>query len=125
MDTITLLDTQTLQDKYRRVYHFVAILLFFALGVSIVVNSVAGLGPKSVFIPEMSAVLVFALYWILKSREFRHTAAEEKAAAGHVLKYQGKLYDMTKPDQVQAASRQGWPTAVTDPRLPYVQLLPR
>ena len=108
MDTITLLDTQQLQVKYRRLYHGVAMLLFLALLVSFVVNRVAGLGPKSIFIPEMSAVLVFALYWFVKSREFHLTAAEDKAAAGKVLKFNGRLYDMTKPNQIQAASREGW-----------------
>jgi uncharacterized protein DUF998 len=104
MDTITLLDTKALQDKFRYAYHTIALSLFVAVGASVVVNFIAGLGSKSIFAPEMAGVLVFAVYWFAKSREFHYTAAEKKAAGGQIAKINGRLFDMTNPKQIQEAS---------------------
>ena len=104
MDTITMLDTKTLQKRFSNVYHVIAGSLSVAAVASVVVNYITGLGRKSIFVPEMFAVLIFAVYWFVKSREFHHTAAEKKAAKGEIVKVKGKLYDATKPAQMEAAA---------------------
>lgn len=104
IDTITMLDTNKLRKQFTYAYHAIAGSLLVAAVASVVVNYISGLGRKSIFVPEMFAVLIFAVYWFVKSREFHHTAAEKKAAKGEIIKVQGKLYDATKPAQMAAAA---------------------
>jgi hypothetical protein len=107
MDTITLLETKALQKRFRYAYHTLAASLFFAAAGSIVVNYIARLPPKSIFIPETFGIVIFAVYWFVKSREFHHTAAEKKAARGEITAVGGKLVDLTSPALAQGAALQG------------------
>jgi len=106
-DTITLLKSKALRDRFRWAYHFIAVSLVVAAGGSMIVTYVWNLAAKSIFVPEMLAVEMFAVFWLVKSHEFHHSAAEKKAARGKIVKVDGQLYDMTDAEQASEAVRKG------------------
>ncbi len=88
-DTITLLPGKSDQDRFKRTYYTIGVLLFVsplaALGTAYFARAQGSL----VFFIEWFAVWVFAAYWAVKSREFKITAAERRALIGALKNVEG------------------------------------
>ena len=95
-ETITLLPTR-LQNRFKRIYHGIAVGLILSPIAAVTVNYVARLPAKSIFFAEAFGVEVFAFYWFVKSREFHITAADKKAARGQLARARHGLVDLTAP----------------------------
>lgn len=81
-DTITLLPEKSDQDKFRRTYYTIAVLLFVSPLAALAVAYFSRAQGSLLFFIESFAVWVFAAYWAVKSKEFKITAAERRALYG-------------------------------------------
>lgn len=80
-DTINLLPEKD-QDAFRRQYRIIGVVLLASPLAAIIVSYASGQNSKYKFFAEAFGVWTFAYYWLTKSREFKITSAEERAAHG-------------------------------------------
>jgi hypothetical protein len=88
-DTITLLPSKALQDRFRRTYRGIAIGLAASPLAALFVSFVANQYVSRTFYIEWFGVWVFAFYWFTKSAEFRITSAEKRALRGEIKNVKG------------------------------------
>jgi hypothetical protein len=88
-DTMTLLPEKSDQDRFKRAYYTIALLLFLSPLAALAVAFFARAQSSLVFFIEAFAVWVFAAYWAVKSREFKITAAERRALYGALKNVEG------------------------------------
>ena len=88
-DTITLLPTKAHQDRFKRTYYTIALLLFVSPLAALAVAYFARAQGSWLFFIEWFAVWVFAAYWAVKSKEFKITAAERRALYGALKNVDG------------------------------------
>jgi len=77
-DTLSLLKGQKRIKKYRRIYFWLGIAMLVSPLVAVVLNFTLGQS-SYLFFAELTAMYVFAAYWLVKSREIAATNAEQKA----------------------------------------------
>lgn len=88
-DTITLLPKKSDQDRFRRAYYTIALLLFVSPLAAVAAAYLAGVRSSLVFFIEWFAVWVFAAYWATKSAEIKITSAERRALYGALKNVKG------------------------------------
>ena len=88
-DTVTLLPKKSDQDKFRRTYFTIALLLFASPLAALAVAYFAGAQASLLFFIESFAVWVFAAYWAVKSAEIKITSAERRALYGALENVEG------------------------------------
>jgi hypothetical protein len=88
-DTISLLPTKALQDKFKRIYHGIGLFLILSPIAAVAAAYMTKVPKSSVFFIEWFGVWVFAFYWLTKSREFRITSAEKRAVKGELKRVPG------------------------------------
>ena len=88
-DTITLLPTKALQDKYKRTYRGIAFGLVASPVAALAVSYVLQNYVSRTFYIEWFGVWVFAFYWFTKSAEFKITSAEKRALRGELQNVKG------------------------------------
>lgn len=66
---------------------------------------------RVIFFAEALGVFVFALYWIVKSREIRDSHADELAASGLLTAPEGRLTDVARPMPVTLRSMRETPAS--------------
>ena len=88
-DTITLLPEKSDQDRFKRTYYTIALLLFVSPLAAVATAYLAGVRGSAVFFIEWFAVWVFATYWVVKSAEFKITSAERRALYGALKNVKG------------------------------------
>ena len=88
-DTLTLLPKKSDQDRFRNTYYTVALFLFTSPLAALAVAYFARAQGSMVFFIEWFAVWVFAVYWAVKSAEFKITAAERRALYGALKNVKG------------------------------------
>ena len=81
-DTVSLLPNKTDQDAFKRQYRVIGVVLLASPLAAVVISYALGQGSKYKFFAEAFGVWTFGYYWLTKSREFRITSAEERAAHG-------------------------------------------
>jgi hypothetical protein len=81
-DTVTLLPNKTDQDAFKRQYRIIGVVLLASPLAAVVISYAFGQGSKYKFFAEAFGVWTFGYYWLTKSREFRITSAEKRAAYG-------------------------------------------
>jgi hypothetical protein len=88
-DTLTLLPKKSDQDRFRNTYYTIALFLFTSPLAALAVAYFARAQGSMVFFIEWFAVFVFAVYWAVKSAEFKITAAERRALYGALKNVKG------------------------------------
>jgi len=81
-DTITLLPTKELQDQFKRRYLAITLALLVSPLAAVVASYALQQHANYKFFVEAFGVWMFGYYWWTKSREFRITSAEKRAADG-------------------------------------------
>jgi len=81
-DTINLLPDKKDQDAFKRRYRAIGIVLLASPLAAVITSYALGQHNKYKFFIEAFGVWTFGYYWWTKSREFRITSAEKRAAQG-------------------------------------------
>jgi hypothetical protein len=81
-DTLSLVKPDQLRARYRRTYKWLGVGMVVLPIAAFVFSSILHLRNSCTFLVEMAGVWVFALYWLVKSREILQTEADRKAAQG-------------------------------------------
>jgi hypothetical protein len=87
-DTINLLPKHE-QARFRQAYNVLGVLMFLLPAAAVATAYIAGTQDQRVFIIETVAILMFVIYWGVKSLEFRITSAERKALYGSLRNERG------------------------------------
>ena len=88
-DTLTLLPDKSDQDKFKRAYLTIAVLLFVSPLVALGTAYFAEAESSRVFFIEWFGVYVFAAYWATKTVEFKISSAERRALYGAIKNVEG------------------------------------
>lgn len=89
-DTISLLPDQKTRDAFKRRYRVIGILLVASPATALLVSYVLRQFDNYKFFVEASGVWMFAAYWLVKSREFSITSAEQRAVHGQLENRKGR-----------------------------------
>jgi hypothetical protein len=81
-DTLSLVKPDQLRASYRRTYKSLGVAMIVLPLTAFVFSSVLHLRNSCTFLVDMAGVWVFAIYWLVKSREILRTEADRKAAQG-------------------------------------------
>lgn len=83
-DTLSLINDPSKVDRYKKLYRWIGVGMIAAPAAAVVLTSVLDQRPanSTVFFVEAAGVLVFASYWILKSREIALSNSERAALEG-------------------------------------------
>ncbi|HEX5716137.1 MAG TPA: DUF998 domain-containing protein [Thermoanaerobaculia bacterium] len=108
-DTLSLISDAAKADRYRKTYKLLGLgMIVIPLAVvvlTVVLPSRSGSGARpTVFLVETAGVLVFASYWLLKSREIALSNAERLALQGKLAASPQQAADTFKPAAVTAAA---------------------
>ena len=87
-DTLNLLPKHE-QPRFRRAYNALGVLMFLLPAAAVATAYLFGAQDKRVFIIETVAILMFVIYWGVKSLEFKITSAERKALYGSLRNVKG------------------------------------
>ena len=98
-DTLNMLPLKD-RKRYSNAYYVIGIWLFVAPIGAYAFAFFAGGQNRATFVVEFAAVTVFGIYWLIKSREIRITAAERKALYGALANVDGKVVEQP-PDYEQ------------------------
>ena len=88
-DTVTLLPTKALQDKYKRTYRSIVFGLAASPLAALIASYLLQTYVSRTFFIEAFGVWVFAFYWLTKSMEFKITSAEKRALRGELKNVKG------------------------------------
>jgi hypothetical protein len=86
-DTLELIAEEARKKRYEAIYRWLGVGMIVFPGIGIVLESVLRWGEEmkaTVFFVEAAGVVLFAVYWLFKSRELASTDAERLAAEGQV-----------------------------------------
>jgi len=89
-DTISLLPDQKTKDAFKRRYRIIAVLLVGSPAAAVLVSYALDQHTSYRFFIEAFGVYMFALYWVVKSRELSITSAETLALHGKVANQKGR-----------------------------------
>jgi len=89
-DTVSLLPDQKTKDAFRRRYRIIAVLLVGSPAAAVLVSYALDQHTSYRFFIEAFGVYMFALYWVVKSRELSITSAETLALRGKVANQKGR-----------------------------------
>ena len=81
-DTLGLLRDPEKERKYRMTYKTLGWLMIGSPVLAFVVSGILHHGGSMIFFLETAGIYVFAIYWLVKSRELRESDAEKKAVHG-------------------------------------------
>jgi len=82
--TLKLIGNETRLKRYRWTYRALGIAMVASPVIAFILTLVPWFRSSLVFFIEAAGVYVFALYWLIKSREIRETQADHKAARGEL-----------------------------------------
>jgi hypothetical protein len=81
-DTLNLLPDEAIRKAFRRRYTIISIVLILSPAAAIATSYLLQVFDSRTFFIEAFGVWTFGYYWLTKSREFRITAAEQRAVCG-------------------------------------------
>ena len=82
-DTLSLLPEAS-AARYRKIYHGIGLVMLVSPLTAFVMNSFIGQGTAYVFFIEAAGIWAFAVYWLVKSSEFKKSNATKRALRGEV-----------------------------------------
>ena len=88
VDTLKFLPTGALERRFRRTYRTLGSLMIAFPAFALVMSE--GFGIPYTFNVEAAGIVVFALYWGVKSWEMAMTQVDQRAAAGELTQVEGK-----------------------------------
>lgn len=83
-DTLPLITDTTLRDRYRRTYKVLGWSMVAFPVAAWVFISLSPLRTSAIYFIELAGIYVFAVYWVVKSREAAKTRMDEKATRGEL-----------------------------------------
>jgi hypothetical protein len=89
-DTINLLPDKKLQDAFKRRYRGIGVILLASPLAAVIASYALHQHDNDKFFIEAFGVWTFGYYWWTKSREFRMTSAEKRAAYGMLKSVPGR-----------------------------------
>ena len=103
-DTLSLIPDEKAKTRYRRIYKIFGLAMIVLPAIAVVLSSVLehdSKQPKGTFFVEAAGVLVFGLYWIVKSFEIARTDAEQFAIKGKLKARPYRVVDAFKEIPVE------------------------
>lgn len=88
-ETLKLSEDEHLKTRFARRYKVIGVMLLLSPVAAVLAAATLTDWHKTTFFIESFGVLIFALYWGVKSREFTHTSAEHLAATGEAVHVKG------------------------------------
>ena len=104
-DTLKLVPDRAKARRFKTIYHLLGWgMIVLPLAAVLLTNMLQALAGSAIFAVEASAAAVFAVYWLLKSREIAHTDAERLAREGKLATESYSPLDVFKQIPVDHAS---------------------
>jgi hypothetical protein len=82
--TLKLIRNKIRLKRYRRTYKVLGILMIVSPAAAFILTLIPWFRSSLLFFVEAGGVYVFAVYWLIKSREIRETQADHKAVRGEL-----------------------------------------
>ena len=92
-DTLSLINNEARQKRLRIIYRTIGIFMPSSMLVAWAVNTLAKT-TWAQFWTEAAGIFAFGAFWLVKSKELSDTAADVKAASGHIRLYAGHLEEI-------------------------------
>ncbi len=89
-ETLSLLPNEATRKAFRRRYNAISAVLILSPAGALFLTYVLHIFDRRIFFIEAFGVWTFGYYWWTKSREFRITAAEKRAAYGELKHVRGR-----------------------------------
>jgi len=99
-DTLSLMSNETHKKIYNIIYKGMGVVIVVAVILIILLKKILGTGVYT-FWCEAALVIVFGLYWIVKSAEIRETDFERSALEGRLIIDEYRLSDIINPIRVR------------------------
>jgi hypothetical protein len=103
-DTLHLIKEQSQVTRYKRIYKLLGIGMIVSPGIAVLLSFVLqphAEGRATIFFVEAAGVLVFAIYWFIKSRELAATNSERLAIEGKLRTTPYRAADLFKQIQLE------------------------
>ena len=91
--TLTLIHDPHVKQRYRNAYHTIGVLLAASPIAAVLVSFVLNQLDQYKFYVEAFGVVMFAIYWMVKSSELKISSAEKRAAQGQLANVDGAVVE--------------------------------